>query len=678
MHLVMLETNGNQRYIFESPRLRDAIGASYLLARLDQWAEEEFNNLSPTQPQSYEAACVSRSSGKVIVQVDGEEAASALISAVTRRVAAQAPGMDVTGVFVEVAGDTVCDVDVRRVHEAAARYAVSRPPAQARFAQLPFLVRGRDSALPASPRLATMLGRNLNDEANDDRTTELSLPRRVKRYYALDGREEFLEKMAQGAAEFGVKYENLRRDTNKLKEEIRLALKVQVEQMEHAFEGTDTQVLRTLDGTKSVKPLSRVAVIHIDGNGIGALMKGLQSRLEGLRDDPTQEALLTEKKISTSDADAFPSFVKEINSALEGALERACQRAYWMVARLQFPEASKVGLTSNDIVHVVPVLLGGDDVTVIANGDYAVPFTVEFLRAFESETANDPLLRAVSPQGKFTAGAGITIVPTKFPFHLAYDLAERLAAQAKRLGKDKGLSTFAYHQLVDTTILDPDALLEHYRSLSCQAFFIGEHGPVATSPQDRLGQSGTNHQRESQAAGETSEQEWTINVADPAPALASWQDMLVKTAVYAGVCKPDGTLDGTAFPSSRAHRMRGYSALIGAGLNDVEHGLSIAEAEKDTVLHDYVVKMRGGEQSESRKTGLTPEQLLTGEWDAASSQDSDYAETCRVIDHPHFFFDLINFKELVPIPYIKECAREWAGQHTPTDTRHAEEQGGAR
>jgi len=41
MHLVMLETNGNQRFIFSSPRLRDSVGASSLLTKLKQWTAQE-------------------------------------------------------------------------------------------------------------------------------------------------------------------------------------------------------------------------------------------------------------------------------------------------------------------------------------------------------------------------------------------------------------------------------------------------------------------------------------------------------------------------------------------------------------------------------------------------------------------------------------------------------------
>jgi len=37
----MLETNGNQRFIFSSPRLRDNVGASSLLTKLEQWIAHE-------------------------------------------------------------------------------------------------------------------------------------------------------------------------------------------------------------------------------------------------------------------------------------------------------------------------------------------------------------------------------------------------------------------------------------------------------------------------------------------------------------------------------------------------------------------------------------------------------------------------------------------------------------
>ena len=63
MYLVMFETHGNQRYVFASPRLKENIGASYLLTLLEPWVR------STSQHERIPILDVSVSSGKVIVAV---------------------------------------------------------------------------------------------------------------------------------------------------------------------------------------------------------------------------------------------------------------------------------------------------------------------------------------------------------------------------------------------------------------------------------------------------------------------------------------------------------------------------------------------------------------------------------------------------------------------------------
>ena len=132
MQLVMLETNGNQRYIFAAPRLRDSIGASAQLVRLKEWTDDalratgaakkwERNHPQPRGgpgPAAGLPCCrlstqwVSRASGKVIFMVDEKEDAKAVIGRVTRTALAQAPGMDVSGVHLDMGDKTHVDEDL--------------------------------------------------------------------------------------------------------------------------------------------------------------------------------------------------------------------------------------------------------------------------------------------------------------------------------------------------------------------------------------------------------------------------------------------------------------------------------------------------------------------------------------------------------------------------------------
>ena len=112
----MLQTNSNQPFIFSSPRLREQIGASFEITLLSQWVKEEAEQIliTKTLPSSF---WVSDSSGKVIVRFtqhdcakhddSPESLARQLIRKVTLRALTDAPGLDVTGVFIETSSGPV-------------------------------------------------------------------------------------------------------------------------------------------------------------------------------------------------------------------------------------------------------------------------------------------------------------------------------------------------------------------------------------------------------------------------------------------------------------------------------------------------------------------------------------------------------------------------------------------
>jgi len=157
-YLVMLQTNSNQPFIFSSPRLREQIGASFEITLLSHWVAEVVQGLvSKNRPGKNKRRTnfwVSDSSGKVIVRFtekDGEpgDLAKKLITQVTRRALTDAPGLDVTGVFIETSSGPVDPVDLKRLDREFSEYSLNRRPAATRFPQFPFLQRAEESGPPA-------------------------------------------------------------------------------------------------------------------------------------------------------------------------------------------------------------------------------------------------------------------------------------------------------------------------------------------------------------------------------------------------------------------------------------------------------------------------------------------------------------------------------------------------
>ena len=624
-YLVMLQTNSNQPFIFSSPRLREQIGASFEITLLSHWVEEKAKELLSLKklPSSF---WVSDSSGKVIVRFtetkgNPKELAKRLIREVTLRALTDAPGLDVTGVFVKASSSTVDPEDLQELDRVFLEYSLNRRPAAARFPQLPFLQRAEESALPASTPLTDEDEGNIREYAKDlgvplladeeeqiptqtgkDRGRSLSLPSRVKRAWSRSARRLQLEDV--------VKRQHTSEDP-----EARIAnLYEDPFQLEKAFQDTSDKS----DAADAVPELSSVGVIHIDGNGVGAIMRDLGEAFKGVcchLDSLEEPAYNREDNPCNIDEGRFQWFVMEVNYRLDGVVKQAVAKAWEKVTDI----AKKDRLPGPP---VVPVLVGGDDVTVYTDGRYAIPFAEACIHYYEELTKDDDLLSVlaivaggkkpdaperdhfeigdyiIQTPGPLTASAGVAIVGRNFPFHIAYDLAEELVKRGKKLGKKKRevpCSTINFHVLRDATVLDPEDTLNEYKGRVQRPFLIGHYAP------QRIGDATTTSSEESPTA-------------EPQP-LSSWVRILQAVAAFDGK-KPDDPTQttGDPFPRARANRI---VKLLADYVKDPKNDKAAQAA-----CHGYVLK-------EDEKVSATQEQI-----DKDTEKSDDDKRITKRCEHP--------------------------------------------
>ena len=139
---------------------------------------------------------------------------------------------------------------------------------------------------------------------------------------------------------------------------------------------------------------NKIAVIHIDGNGLGKLIPTLKEK--------------------------HNMELSEFSTKLDVATKKA------------FDDAR------DDTMSIRDIILGGDDVTVICSADDALSFTEKFLGNFEKETQQSFT--------KLTACAGIAFCNEKYPFHYALSLAEELCKVAKDHSKRES-SALMFHNI---------------------------------------------------------------------------------------------------------------------------------------------------------------------------------------------------------------------------------------
>lgn len=662
--LVMLQTNSNQPFIFSSPRLREQIGASFEITLLSRWVEEEAKCLLKAEdlPNTF---WVSDSSGKVIVRFAGyddapESHARALIREVTLRALTDAPGLDVMGVFIATGTGEVQPKDLERLDREFSAYSLNRRPALARFPQFPFLERGSESALPASASLGALKFSQESLQPNIfDEHSPLSLPSRVKRAFASTSRKQQVDDVQERLVKQGME----------LKQEPQL----DPTKLAAAFQdGEESEDAKNM--------LSSVGVVHIDGNGVGAIMRDL-----GSAHSEAQEAgvRVSADEVHTEPNDALQAFIMVVNKRLDKTVKDAIALSWYDVQEL----------TPDTVVPIVPVLVGGDDVTVYTDGRYAIPFAEAYIRHYEELTEKDELLKQLAvvagakKPGPLTASAGVAIVGRNFPFHIAYDLAEGLVSRGKKLGKKKDTapcSTIDFHVLRDATVLDPDETLDEYEGRTQRPFLIGHYAP------ERIGTATT----ASASDGEPQAQD-------------QWKRILQAVAAFNGrdPDSPDKTL-GDPFPRARANRIvKLLTDYVKFPKDDKAaqaacHGYVLKEDEKVSATQEQIDKDREESNNDKRITKRCnhPICAIRLEWtDAQENARGTKAlvkalgplpsntrlvdpgeDTEDCIEQVRWLLDLIDLSENLPDRHLASRIRGDADGDGPQETADDSTEGGAQ
>ena len=455
LFLGLLETAGNQAYIFATNRLRENVGASQRVwqagVEFTCRAAEAVTNCADFErlresarkgPATHARAMASMpriddgaaievvvaTSGKALFLAREREHAEELIAHATRMAVEKAPGLSLRGAVVPITG---CDARaanaaVRDVHEELEMLRDRLPAPEIRFPTLPVLEPCASSGLPAAK-----IVKHRDSGRSPTAYSDVTLAK-------------------QNASRGGYR---------------RISQSIDRSGEEKAIDETVGDLERHADW---------IGIVHADGNGIGQLFL----EFGNICGEATLRGYF----------DTYREFSSSLDMCGVAAFRAALKEIYP-------PDPKK---KEQGKIPLLPLVLGGDDLTVICDGRISVRFAAAYLAEFQKQTTQCNVLGrpSVIPKmlrsknkaadGDWTslgAAAGVAITKPHYPFHRGYELAEELLKKAKTAKNKIGVSRCAvdFHVLFDGAETALDDLRERWtlpstHSLTARPYVLGEDG----------------------------------------------------------------------------------------------------------------------------------------------------------------------------------------------------------
>ena len=176
---------------------------------------------------------------------------------------------------------------------------------------------------------------------------------------------------------------------------------------------------------------SLLAVIHIDGNGMGDKLKELSSKISG---DAYKKAINEYRAFSRDIRVAFVDKPKE--EILKYLEEKKKEKKGKKIARW--------------------LINAGDDFTIICNAHFALDLTLEYFECLKS-------FNKKNSERNFSCCAGIAVFHSHDPFGSAYEMAEECCSSAKKLNRKYGNDNFIFdfHTSYGSSANDFDTVRKH-------------------------------------------------------------------------------------------------------------------------------------------------------------------------------------------------------------------------
>ena len=372
---------GIQSFIFQTNKLKEIVGASELV---EEVCTEVFEDAIKKKCDKDNPNAIINASGHIkYIFTDKQECAD-LVKDFPKLVQEHAPGITFSQAVVKMTDDYNKDVE-----ELETLLKIQRNrPMRSQTLGLMGILRSRQTGLP------------------------------VTKHKKVKGKMEYLDAAANAKLFVPADSDNEREgekirnktipdeeDKNKTKEQIR-------------------PLLRDLD--KKGGNNDWIAVIHIDGNGLGYVVE----------------------KVCEQGAKVF----KKFSSDLDNAVKQSAKAAFRAVKHYFPKDENKKG--KDDPIPIRPLILSGEDYNLICRADFAVEYVKAFLATFEDKTSflkeyHLKLKGEDKEIANLTACAGIAFVKSSFPFYYAYDLANGLCDFAKKQSERKA-SCLMFHKVQDS------------------------------------------------------------------------------------------------------------------------------------------------------------------------------------------------------------------------------------